>query len=75
MQHHPAAPGAAWREVAGAWLACAMVVGLALGFAEFDTAVTGVHYAVRTLHAHLPPAGRQTGRAYGMTGRLVPSTD
>jgi hypothetical protein len=52
MRYHPAA-GSAWQEVAGAWLAGAIVAVFALGFAEFDAAVAGYHYAVRAVHTHL----------------------
>lgn len=55
MWYHPAAHRLAWREVAGAWLACAMIAASALGFTEFDVAVVELHQAIRALHAG-PPA-------------------
>ena len=55
MWYYPAAHKLAWRDVAGAWLACAVIVISAIGFAKFDAAVLEVHHTASALHA-APPA-------------------
>jgi hypothetical protein len=57
MWYHPAAHKLAWHDVAGAWLACAVIVISAIGFVEFDAAMLAVHHAARALHAALPAVG------------------
>jgi len=54
MWYHPAAHRLTWRDVAGAWLACCIIVASAFGFAEFDAAVLKLHHAASAFHAAQP---------------------
>jgi hypothetical protein len=57
MWFHPSIDGPTHGDIATTWLACAIIVVLALGFAEFDAAVIGFHHAVHALLAYLAGPG------------------
>jgi len=44
--------GPARRDVASTWLACLIIVVLALGLAESNVAVVGFYHAVHASHTH-----------------------
>jgi hypothetical protein len=54
MRYQPAARKLAWRDVASAWLACAMIVISAFGLTEFDA-------ALRSETSHKPESPWATG--------------
>lgn len=53
MWFHPSTDGLTHRDIASTWLACVIIVVLALGFAEINAVVIGVHNVVHAMRAYL----------------------
>jgi hypothetical protein len=56
MWVHPSIDGPTHRDIATTWLACIIIIVLALGFAELNAAEIGVRNAVHAMHAYLVAA-------------------
>jgi hypothetical protein len=56
MWVHPSIDGPTHGDIATTWLACIIIMVLALGFAELNAAKIGVHNAVHAIHAYLVAA-------------------
>ena len=53
MWFDPSIDGPTHGDIATTWLACVIIVALALGFAGLNAAKIGIHNAVHAMHAYL----------------------